>query len=337
VDQAPRTLLRRQLDRLDKQGLSAYAASELEFYLFREGYRAASERGHRDLTPSSSYLIDYHLAQPARDEDVLARLRNELTESGIVVEGTKGEWGRGQHEINLLYGRALEAADGHVICKHAAKEIAAQQDRSITFMAKPSTQDAGSSCHIHFSLWNESGDQSLFSDDTGVTPLFRQFLAGLCKYTRELSYFFAPTVNSYKRYQPESWAPTALVWAHDNRTTGFRVVGQGSSLRIENRMPGADANPYLAYAATIAAGLAGIAESLPCPAPYTGNAYADASLAQLPSSLAQAADLLDASALARSAFGDPVVDYYVHAARLEAAAYGREVSDWERARYFERI
>jgi glutamine synthetase len=219
------------------------------------------------------------------------------------------------------------------VLKHGMKEMAAQDGRAVTFMAKLGTGESGSSCHVHLSVWDQALDQNRFA----AGSLFRQFLGGLLRYGRELSYFFAPTVNSYKRYQKGSWAPTALVWALDNRTTGFRVVGRGRSHRIENRLPGADANPYLAYAAMIAAGLAGIAEDLDCGEPYGKNAYTDDSLPVLPASLAEAADLLDASRLARHAFGDPVVDHYARIARLEAQAAQREVSDWERARYFERI
>ncbi len=337
VAEAPRTVLRRQLDRLAHAGLSPMAASELEFYLYRDDYRAAADRRYRELRPSSHYLIDYHLMQPSQDEDVLGRLRREMNAAGVVVEGSKGEWGKGQHELNLLYTEAMEAADRHTLFKHGAKEIAAQQGRAITFMAKPATDEAGSSCHIHMSLWDGARRESRFSDGPDPSRLFRQFLGGLLRYGRELSYLFAPTVNSYKRYQPSSWAPTSLAWALDNRTTGFRVVGHGKSFRVENRMPGADANPYLAYTAMIIAGMAGVDEDLDCGDPYTGNAYADPSLPKLPASLEEAARLLDESHLARKALGDAVVDFYVHTARLESEAARRAVTDWERVRYFERI
>jgi glutamine synthetase len=333
VAEAPRTILRSQLARLAEGGLAACAASELEFHLFHHSYRDCAAKDWRQLRPSSDYLIDYDVMQTSRDEPFLSRVRAEMGRAGVVVEGTKGEWGRGQHEINLLYTGALEAADRHVVLKHGMKEMAAQDGRAVTFMAKLGTGESGSSCHVHLSVWDQALDQNRFA----AGSLFRPFLGGLLRYGRELSYFFAPTVNSYKRYQKGSWAPTALVWALDNRTTGFRVVGRGRSHRIENRLPGADANPYLAYAAMIAAGLAGIAEDLDCGEPYGKNAYTDDSLPVLPASLAEAADLLDASRLARHAFGDPVVDHYARIARLEAQAAQREVSDWERARYFERI
>ncbi len=339
VAESPRAVLQRQIERLRERGMMAQMASELEFYLFNDSYPQVHAKGYRDLTAASDYLIDYHLLQPGRDEDVLRRLRNEMNDAGILVEGSKGEWGKGQHELNLLYTEALEMADRHVIFKHGAKEIAAQQGRAITFMAKWDQQQAGSSFHLHTSLWDTEGNRNLFADPkTGkATEMFRHFLGGLLKYGRELTYFFAPTVNSYKRYQSESWAPTTMVWAHDNRTTGYRVVGQGNALRVENRTPGAYANPYLAYAATIAAGLQGIDEKIDCGDPYQGNAYADAQLPRLPESLEQAAELLAESRLAREAMGDEVIDFYVHTARLEAAEYRAAVTDWERARYFERL
>lgn len=337
VAEAPRTLLRRQVARLAERDLCAQMASELEFYLYRETYRSAREAGYRELDTASDYLIDYHLLQPSRDEDVLARARQEMSAAGIPVEGSKGEWGKGQHEVNLVYCEALEMADRHALFKHGLKEIAAQQGRSVTFMAKPYAEVAGSSCHVHASLWDRAVNANRLSDGAQPGALFSQFLGGLLRYAAELSYFFAPTVNSYKRYQAASWAPTSLVWAHDNRTTGFRVLGSGPSLRIENRMPGADVNPYLAFAATIAAGLRGIDEGLDCGPAYHGNAYADPTLPRLPASLEEAVSLLEQSAFAREALGSETVDYYVHTGRLEAEAFRREVTDWERARYFEQI
>lgn len=338
VAEAPRTVLKTQLERLRKRGLVAKTASELEFYLFDNSYSEAHAADYRKLTPSSDYLIDYHLLQTGRDEGLMRQLRNELSEAGIVVEGTKGEWGKGQHELNLVYCDALEMADRHVLLKHGTKEIAAQHGRSITFMAKWATEEAGSSCHIHTSLWSDGANASNgFADGNKPSKLFSQFLGGMLRYGREFCYFFAPTINAYKRYQAASWAPTSLTWALDNRTTGFRVVGSGPSLRIENRMPGADVNPYLAFAATIAAGLRGIEENLECGEPYRGNAYEDADVPRLPPSLSDAIDLLDQSAVAREALGDQVVDFYCHSGRSEVAAHMREVSTWERRRYFERL
>src|SRR6266404_9557905 len=335
VEEAPRTVLQRQVAALKK--LACNIAGELEFYLFNHSYHEAFRADYRDLSPSSDYRIDYHTMQTARDEPLFRSIRNQMRAAGVPVENSKGEWGRGQHEINLTYAAPVKMADNQTIFKQGAKEIAAQQGKCITFMAKPSMSEAGNSCHIHTSLWQ--GGRNLFWDagKGGGSKLFRQFLGGLMKYSRELCYFFAPTINAYKRYQSASWAPTKLAWAGDNRTVGFRVVGQGGSFRIENRMPGADANPYLAFAATLAAGMAGVAEQLDCGDPYEGNAYVDERLPALPGSLRDAADLLDTSKLARTAFGSAVVDFYVHTARLEVKAYDNAVTDWERRRYFERI
>lgn len=334
---APRNMLKRQLQVLSSRGWTAYMGSELEFYLFHETYESAAAKRYYDLCPSSAYLIDYDALQTARDESVLRRLRNEMNDSGITVEGSKGEWGKGQHELNLLFAEALDMADRHAVFKYGAKEIAAQEGRAITFMAKFASDQAGSSFHLHTSIWDAGEKQNLFSAASHESALFRSFLGGLIKYGRELCYFFAPTVNSYKRYQAASWAPTSLAWSHDNRTTGFRIVGHGDALRIENRMPGADANPYLAYAATIAAGLRGIDEQLDCDEPYRGNAYVDRTLPRLPQSLEEAAELLAGSQVARDAFGADAVEFYVHTARLECRACRAAVNDWDRSRYFERI
>ena len=340
VAEAPRSVLLKQLERLSKRRLVCNMASELEFFLFNASYHDAHAADYRSLKASSDYRIDYHTMQPARDEGLFRAIRNQMAAARVPVESSKGEWGRGQHEVNFLYTTPLEMADLHTVFKQGVKEIAAQQGRSVTFMAKPSMSEPGSSCHIHASLWQYG--RNLFWNGTGAkggsgSKLFRQFLGGLLKYSRELCYFFAPTINAYKRYQPGSWAPTKLAWAHDNRTVGFRVVGRRDSFRIENRMPGADANPYLAFAATLAAGMAGVEEGLDCGSVYEGNAYVDAALPALPGSLREAADSLDKSKLARRAFGDAVVDFYVHTARLEVGAFGNSVTDWEMRRYFERI
>jgi len=340
VAEAPRSVLRGQLERLAKRRLVSNMASELEFFLFNTSYHDAQNADFRGLTPSSDYRIDYHTMQPARDEGLFRAIRNQMAEARVPVESSKGEWGRGQHEVNFIYTTPLEMADLHTVFKQGVKEIVAQQGRSVSFMAKPSMSEPGSSCHIHASLWQ--GGRNLFWNGQRVkaasgSKLFRQFLGGLLKYSRELCYFFAPTINAYKRYQPGSWAPTKLAWAHDNRTVGFRVVGHRDSFRIENRMPGADANPYLAFAATLAAGMAGVEEGLDCGDVYEGNAYVDPALPALPGSLGEAADSLDKSKLARRVLGDAVVDFYVHTARLEVAAFGNVVTDWEMRRYFERI
>jgi len=337
VDEAPRTILNKQVERLAGKKLICNVASELEFYLFNTTYHDAFAADYKNLTPSSDYRIDYHTMQPARDEELFRRVRNQMTAAGIAIESSKGEWGRGQHEINFAYGQPVPMADMHTVFKQGVKEISAQEGRAVSFMPKISMAEPGSSCHIHASIWRDG--TNLFWDAKRSTgsKFFRQFLGGLLKYSRELCYFFAPTINAYKRFQAASWAPTKLAWATDNRTTGFRVVGHGDSLRIENRMPGGDANPYLAFAATIAAGMAGVDEKLDCGEPYAGNAYVDPSLPALPRTLHEAVDLLAASELAREVFGDAVVDFYVHTGRLEIEAFDNAVTDWERQRYFERI
>ncbi len=337
VEEAPRSVLRRQLKRLKEEGMECLAASELEFFLFQQTFHDAFASNYRQLTASSDYRIDYHTAQPTRDEPIMRPLRNLMDAAGVPIESSKGEWGRGQHEVNFIYNEAMLMADRHAVFKHGAREIAAQSGKSITFMSKPDAGEVGSSCHIHMSLWRAG--KSLFWDakKQAGSKLFRQFLGGLLKYSPELCYFFASTINAYKRYQPGSWAPTKMAWALDNRTVGYRVVGEGGAFRVENRMPGADANPYLAFAAMIAAGLAGIRENLDCGEPYAGNAYVDAKLAALPRTLRDASGLLDQSKLARAAFGVEVVEFYVHWARAEASAFDNAVTDWERQRYFERI
>jgi glutamine synthetase len=347
VKEAPRSVLKRQVNALADKGLTAFTASELEFFLFNQTFHQAFAAEYRNLVPSSDYRIDYHITQPTQDEPLMRALRTQMPTAGVPVETSKGEWGRGQHEINFRYAEALPMADMHVVFKQGVKELATQHGKCVTFMAKPWAPEVGSSCHIHVSLWSKG--KNLFSETrrpkSGAqattraegSKLFRQFLGGLMKYSPELCYFYAPTVNAYKRYQPASWAPTKMAWAQDNRTVGFRVVGEGNGSRIENRMPGADANPYLAFAAMLAAGMAGVEEQLDCGDVYRGNAYVDANLPALPRTLRQAADLLHGSGLARRVLGEDVVDFYVHTARLEADAYDNAVTDWERARYFERI
>jgi glutamine synthetase len=337
VAEAPRSVLRRQLDRLAAKGLSCRMASELEFFLFNSTYHDAFASGYGRLEPSSDYRIDYHTMQPARDEPIIGALRRQMQAARVPVESSKGEWGKGQHELNFVYDEPLPMADGHVVFKQGAKEIAALHGKCLSFMPKIFANEAGSSCHIHLSVWEKSANRFWDADSRGGSAYFRQFLGGLLKYCRELSFFFAPTINAYKRYQAQSWAPTKMAWAFDNRTTGFRVVGHGNAFRIENRMPGGDANPYLAFAAMIAAGLAGVEQGLDCGDVYQGNAYADEKLPGLPPTLRDAAELLHSSRIARQAFGDAVVDYYVHTARHEVRAFDAAVTDWERVRYFERI
>ncbi len=346
VEESPRSVLRRQLARLEGLGLTCYCASELEFYLFNQTYHAAHLNGYRDLQPSSDYRIDYHLMQPTRDEPLMRAIRNGMTAADVPVESSKGEWSRGQHEVNFTYAEPLPMADRHTVFKQGVKEIAEQHGKAVSFMAKYAPAEAGNSCHLHLSLWRNgrnafwgtaAGTGKRRAAVAGGSPLFRQFLGGLMKYAPELCLLMAPTINSYKRFQPGSWAPTRMAWARDNRTTGFRVVGEGNGFRIENRMPGADANPYLAFAAMIAAGLAGVEEKLDCGEEYLGNAYVDTKLPRLPASLRDATDAFELSTLARAVFGEPVVEFYVRHARLEHQAFSDAVTDWERQRYFEQI
>ena len=335
--QAPRSVLRAQVDRARSRGFTAMAASELEYYVFRDSYRDAHVKNHASLTPAGWYLEDYHMLQGARMEPYHGALRRALAASGVPVETSKGEWGRGQHELNIRYCEVLEMADRHALYKQCAKEIADQQGLSVTFMAKIDQAQAGSSCHVHLSLWRGGRNAFASRGKDGASQTFRHFLAGWMAHAAELMVFYAPTVNSYKRYQSLSWAPTKLAWSRDNRTAGFRVVGQGDGLRIECRVPGADCNPYLAFAAALASGLDGVARKLEPPAEFRGDAYAAADVDRVPASLREATDLFERSAFARAAFGDEVVDHYAHFFRTEQAAYDGAVTDWERQRYFERI
>lgn len=329
---APRQMLRRQLDRLTDRGLAARAASELEFYLYTDSYRSAHDLGYSDLTPGGWYAEDYDLLQGGRHEPYLRRARAMLTRSDIPVENSKGETGVGQHELNIAHAPLLEMADRHTVMKHAMKALADELGVSVTFMAKPTTDDAGSSCHLHVSLWD--GDTNAFE---GMTDTFRWFLGGWMALVDDFMVCYAPTVNSYKRYVDSSWAPTRVTWARDNRTASFRIVGDGPSTRIECRIPGADCNPYLAYAATLASGLAGIEEQIEPPPAFDGDAYRSTAARRVPATLDDAIDHFANSEAADSAFGPEVVAHYTHFFRTEAEHARRAVTDWERARYFERI
>jgi glutamine synthetase len=340
VSVAPRSLLRRQVDGARELGFTALAASELEYYLFQDSYRKAAHDDYRGLQPAGWYLEDYHILQGTRTESFTASVRRHLAESGVPVESSKGEWGLGQHEINVRYAEALQMADRHVVFKQCLKEVADQAGLSVTFMAKFAQDRAGSSCHIHLSLWRD--DQNAFAGDSELGPVkcsdyFRWFLGGWIAYTPDVMVFYAPTINSYKRYVDASWAPTRLAWSYDNRTAGFRVVGAGPSLRIECRIPGADCNPYLAFAASIASGLEGVRNRIEPPACFTGDIYAARHLPRVPHTLKDATDSFAASAFAKRAFGDEVVEHYAHFFRTEETAFRVAVTDWERRRYFERI
>jgi glutamine synthetase len=336
---SPRQVLARQMERAREKGFLPMFGSELEFYLLKESYAEAYEKHYRGLTPSVPYILDYHILATTFDEDVVGAIRRGMKGAGIPVEFTKGEAWPGQHELNFRFGGAVTTADRHVVYKNGAKEIAHQHGVSITFMAKPDHTWIGSSCHIHASLWDGDGSKSLFPDEDGhdLSEVFRHFLGGLTAYMGELSVFVAPNVNSYKRYAAESWAPTTLAVGRDNRTCGFRLVGHGNGLRVESRIPGADTNPYLAFAAMIAAGLAGIDEGLAGPELFEGNAYEDETLARVPSTLREAIERLEASAMARAALGDDVVDHYLNYARTEQRLFDQSVTCYERERLFERV
>jgi len=334
---SPRQILRRQLDRLATHGLSAYAGTELEFVLFRDSYEDAWRRGYRDLNPANLYNVDYSLLGTARVEPLLRRIRNEMAGAGLVPESAKGECNLGQHEIAFRYDEALTCADNHVIYKNGAKEIAAQEGMSITFMAKPNQRE-GSSCHVHFSLRGRDGRSGMLGDGPAhLSQTGQHALAGLLATMRDFSVLFAPNINSYKRYQPGSFAPTALRWGVDNRTCALRVVGHGEGMRVENRVPGADVNPYLAIAALVAGAVHGIEHELPLEREFGGDAYGDETAPRVPATLREAATLWEGSTVAREAFGDEVVDHYANNARVELAAFDAAVTDWELFRGFERL
>lgn len=335
VSIAPRSILKKQIERAVAMGFSVMAASELEYYIFEDTYRAAFEKGYDKLTPMGWYLEDYHILQGTREEKFTAQARHHLAHSGIPVENSKGEFGHGQHELNVRYADVLTMADRHCIFKHAMKEIAEQCGASLTFMAKPFSGQAGSSSHIHLSLWRDG--KNTFASEQGATDIFRWFLGGWIGHTREFMPFTAPTINSYKRFEDGSWAPTRLAWSMDNRTAGFRVVGKGNSLRIENRIPGADCNPYLAYAAALASGLDGIENKIEPPAVFEDDVYAAHQLPRVPYTLQEATDAFEQSAFVKNVLGADVHEHYTHYFRVEHRSFDAAVTDWERKRYFERI
>jgi len=330
VAPSPRQVLKAQMERAAALGYTPMTGSELEFYLLRETYQEAWAQRYEDLTPSVPYILDYHVLATTYDEGLMRQIRNGMHAAGIRVETSKGEAWPGQHEINFRFADALTMADNHVVYKNGSKEIAYANGCSITFMAKPFESWIGNSCHIHASLFRD-GEPAFAEDDA----LFEGFLAGMISCFSELAIFFAPTINSYKRYAAGSWAPTTLAWGHDNRTCGFRIVGHGPSRRVETRIPGGDVNPYLAFAAMIAAGLHGIERELPLPPALEGNAY-ESDAERFPSSLREAIAALEESSVARTALGDQVVDHYLNYARTEQALFDKAVTDWERIRLFER-
>lgn len=339
VAHSPRAMLKAQIDRLAAMGYTANAATELEFYLFDEDYRTISQKGHARAQTAGDYIQDYNIFQTTKEEGVMRALRKHLQASGIPVESSKGEWGPGQEEINVKYSDALTMADRHVVLKNATKEIAWAQGKAVTFMAKWDYGLAGSSSHIHMSLADKSG-KPLFVDDKderGMSALMKHFMAGQLAYARDITYFLAPYINSYKRFQAGTFAPTKAIWSPDNRTAGFRLCGENSkSIRTECRIGGADLNPYLAMAALIAAGIKGIEEKLDLPPAFVGDAYVREQLPEIAKTLREATDWLRRSDLLKSAFGADVIAHYVHTAEWEQLEYDRRVTDWELKRGFER-
>lgn len=337
---SPRAILKKQAARLKQRGYLACFASELEFYLFSETFDSARAKRWRGLGTASPYIGDYLIGITTKEEGVMRAIRNGLNGAGIAVENSKGEWGPGQEEINVRYAEALEMADRHAIMKNGCKEIAESHGKAITFMAKYDYALAGNSSHIHNSLWSADSGAPLFFDrdaEWSMTPLMRAWVAGQLKYASELTYFLCPYINSYKRFQAGTFAPTKLAWSRDNRTAGFRLCGEGTKgIRIECRIGGADLNPYLAFAALIAAGLKGIDEALELAAPFEGDAYAGTGLPEIPKTLREAITTLEASAMLKEAFGEDVVEHYLHTARWEQLEYDRRVTDWELHRGFER-
>ncbi|WP_329035710.1 glutamine synthetase family protein [Streptomyces sp. NBC_00178] len=332
---APRQILRRQLERLAAHGLTAHVGTELEFIVFKDTYEEAWDRDYRGLTPANQYNIDYSVLGTGRIEPLLRRIRNEMAAAGLTVESAKGECNPGQHEIVFRYDEALVTCDQHAVYKTGSKEIAAQEGVSLTFMAKFNERE-GNSCHIHLSLQDTGGHSVMAGGDGTMSPLMRHFLAGQLAALRDFSLLYAPNINSYKRFQPGSFAPTAVAWGHDNRTCALRVVGHGRSLRFENRLPGGDVNPYLAVAGLVAAGLHGIEHALELPEACEGNAYT-AGYDQVPTTLREAAGVWETSEIAREAFGEETVAHYRNMARVELEAFDAAVTDWELRRSFERL
>ena len=338
VSVSPRQVLKRQTARLAEAGLQAYVGTELEFIVFRDTYEQAWTSGYRGMTPANLYNVDYSILGTSRIEPLLRRIQNSMVGAGMTVESIKGECNLGQHEIAFRYDEAVTACDHHVIYKNGAKEIAAQEGYALTFMAKWDARE-GNSCHVHCSLRGTDGSMVLADEDDhdqGLSATGRAYVAGQLDRIHELTLLLAPNINSYKRFVAGSFAPTALRWGRDNRTCAFRLVGHGPSLRLENRIPGGDVNPYLATAAIIAAGFDGIERGLELEPPFVGNAYTSDSV-RVPESLPQALQLWEGSDFARRVFGDDVVEHYANMARVEIAAFQSSVTDWERYRGFERL
>ncbi len=338
IEHSPRGMLKKQVARLAEMGFEAVSATELEFFIFEQSFEELSKSGYRDLTPISAYNEDYHILQTTKEEGVMRTLRNGLYRSGIPIEGSKGEAETGQEELNIRYGSAMDAAENHTIAKHAAKEIGWQQGHAVSFLPKWRHDKVGSASHVHQSLWTKDGVPAFYDADAdlGMSELARHYLGGLLKYADDITVFLAPYVNSYKRFQKGSFAPTAKVWSVDNRTAAFRLCGDSTkAVRVECRVPGADMNPYLAIAALLAAGIKGIEEKCDPGAPLSGDAYENNN-AQIPTTLKDATEALRGSKMLREAMGDAVVDHYVRMAEWEQEAFEAVVTDWEIARGFER-
>jgi len=344
VEVSPRAMLQQQVAVAADFGFTVKVGSEIEFFVFKDAYDDANASDYRALTPNSPYLEDYHILQTTKEEDVMGAMRRGLSAAGLPVEFSKGEAGKGQHEINLTYQTAVEMADINLVFKNAVKEMAHAAGKSATFMAKPHFDDAGSSFHIHSSLWNEAGTRSLMAgsatgdgDAHHMSEVFRWYLGGLIATAAEFCLLFAPTINSYRRFLPGSWAPTGIGWGVDNRTLGFRIVGHGQGMRVENRIPGADANTYHAFAASIAGGMYGVANRIEPPPPYEGNGYTATDLPRIPSTFPDAMERWRNSSIAKECFGDDVHHHVLNFAETEWLAFNQTVTDWERRRYFERI
>ncbi len=342
VEVAPRRMLQKQLADAAEMGLTLMAGMEIELYVFNETYESAREKRYHNLNTGGSYIEDYHILQGTKEEPLVGAIRKHLESSGVPVEFSKGEWGPGQQEINLRYSEALIQADRNAIYKHAAKEIAHLNQKAVTFMAKWDETQAGSGMHIHLSLWDKVSGDPLCAGDTDmggikVSERFRHFIGGWIKHAREITAFYAPNVSSYKRFQSGSFAPTGIAWSSDNRTAGFRMVGHGKGLRIECRIPGADANPYLAFAASIAAGLDGIRNKIEPPAIFNGDIYQAQNLARVPSTLHEAIVEMENSVFLKEAFGEEVIAHYLHYFKTEQRKFDAVVTDWEKMRFFERI
>jgi glutamine synthetase len=338
---SPRTMLKRQAELAAGLGYTVKAGTEFEFYVLSDTFEDLAEKGYNDIERVGYYNEDYHLLQATKLEPLYRQIRNQMTAARIPIEFSKGEAAPSQHEINIRYDEVVESADRSVLFKHGAKEIAWLNGYGLTFMAKPYADWTGSSGHLHISLWGNGGDRALFFDKAGGQPYgmsdtMRWFLGGMMALQRELALFIAPNINSYKRYAVASWAPVNVVWGRDNRTTGFRIVGDGTGLHIENRFPGGDMNAYLAYAAEVGAGLYGIEHKIEPPAEYRGNGYAATGFDRMPRGLYEAVDLLESSKAAVEIFGQDVVDHYLNAARVERDAYDAAVHAWDRERYLER-